>query len=174
MERLGNHVSSETNFCNNRRVVFSVQSVPRSYKKDKEDGLGQSSSGVLSVQLEWELRESLETAIEWLRRDCKKIFTRHSRSWALLEEPPIVQLLKNFPAFYGVCVRTCVCVGDSAVLLVAQCGVYNVSMNPIIQSIPFTGLHISPVCSIVRTDTMCPLSPRISFHFLLLSFVLDA
>jgi hypothetical protein len=22
-------------------------------------------------------------------------------SWALLEEPPIVQLLKNFPAFYG-------------------------------------------------------------------------
>jgi hypothetical protein len=25
----------------------------------------------------------------------------HSRSWALLEEPPIVQSLKNFPAFYG-------------------------------------------------------------------------
>jgi hypothetical protein len=25
----------------------------------------------------------------------------HSRSWALLEEPPIVQILKNFPAFYG-------------------------------------------------------------------------
>jgi hypothetical protein len=24
----------------------------------------------------------------------------HSRSWALLEKPPIVQLLKNFPAFY--------------------------------------------------------------------------
>jgi hypothetical protein len=24
-----------------------------------------------------------------------------SRSWALLEEPPIVQPLKNFPAFYG-------------------------------------------------------------------------
>jgi hypothetical protein len=23
------------------------------------------------------------------------------RSWALLEEPPILQLLKNFPAFYG-------------------------------------------------------------------------
>jgi hypothetical protein len=25
----------------------------------------------------------------------------HSRSWALLEEPPIVQPLKNFPAYYG-------------------------------------------------------------------------
>jgi hypothetical protein len=25
----------------------------------------------------------------------------HSWSWALLEKPPIVQLLKNFPAFYG-------------------------------------------------------------------------
>jgi hypothetical protein len=25
----------------------------------------------------------------------------HSRSWALLEKPPIVQPLKNFPAFYG-------------------------------------------------------------------------
>jgi hypothetical protein len=28
------------------------------------------------------------------------IFT-HSWSWAFLEKPPIVQLLKNFPAFYG-------------------------------------------------------------------------
>jgi hypothetical protein len=27
--------------------------------------------------------------------------THHSRSWALLEKPPIVQLLKSFPAFYG-------------------------------------------------------------------------
>jgi hypothetical protein len=25
----------------------------------------------------------------------------HSRSLGLLEKPPIVQLLKNFPAFYG-------------------------------------------------------------------------
>jgi hypothetical protein len=25
----------------------------------------------------------------------------HSVTWALLEKPPIVQLLKNFPAFYG-------------------------------------------------------------------------
>jgi hypothetical protein len=25
----------------------------------------------------------------------------NSWSWALLEKPPIVQLLKNFPAFYG-------------------------------------------------------------------------
>jgi hypothetical protein len=32
---------------------------------------------------------------------CKKLSITHSRSWALLEKPPIVQLLKNFPAFYG-------------------------------------------------------------------------
>jgi hypothetical protein len=25
----------------------------------------------------------------------------HSWSWALLEKPPVVQLLNNFPAFYG-------------------------------------------------------------------------
>jgi hypothetical protein len=28
-------------------------------------------------------------------------YDTHSRSWALLEKSPIVQLLKNFPAFYG-------------------------------------------------------------------------
>jgi hypothetical protein len=27
--------------------------------------------------------------------------TTHSRSWALLEKPPVVQPLKNFPVFYG-------------------------------------------------------------------------
>jgi hypothetical protein len=31
----------------------------------------------------------------------KDLKTTHSWSWALLEKPPIVQLLKNFPAFYG-------------------------------------------------------------------------
>jgi hypothetical protein len=39
MERLGKHVSEETNSRNNRRTVFSVRSVPRDYKKDKEDHL---------------------------------------------------------------------------------------------------------------------------------------
>jgi hypothetical protein len=29
------------------------------------------------------------------------VLKRHSRNWGLLEKPPIVQLLKNFPAFYG-------------------------------------------------------------------------
>jgi hypothetical protein len=29
------------------------------------------------------------------------MFSIHSWSWALLGKPPIVQLLKNFPAFYG-------------------------------------------------------------------------
>jgi hypothetical protein len=43
MERLGKHVSAETNSRNNRRAVFSVRSVPRGYKKDKEDCLSQSS-----------------------------------------------------------------------------------------------------------------------------------
>jgi hypothetical protein len=33
---------------------------------------------------------------------CNSSFlTHHSWNWALLEKPPIVQLLKNFPAFYG-------------------------------------------------------------------------
>jgi hypothetical protein len=31
----------------------------------------------------------------------KSFYLLNLRSWALLEEPPIVQLLKNFPAFYG-------------------------------------------------------------------------
>jgi hypothetical protein len=29
------------------------------------------------------------------------LITTHSRNWALLEKPPIVQLLKNLPTFYG-------------------------------------------------------------------------
>jgi hypothetical protein len=31
----------------------------------------------------------------------RKSSLTHSQSWALLEKPQIVQLLKNFPAFYG-------------------------------------------------------------------------
>jgi hypothetical protein len=56
MEPLGKHVSAETNSRNNRRAVFSVRSVPKGYKKDKEDRLRQSSSGVPSEQLveSWE------------------------------------------------------------------------------------------------------------------------
>jgi hypothetical protein len=34
MERLGGHVSAETNSHNNRGAVFSVPFVPRGYKKD--------------------------------------------------------------------------------------------------------------------------------------------
>jgi hypothetical protein len=44
MEQLSKHVSMETNIRNNRRAVFSVQSVLRGYKKDKEDRSNQSSS----------------------------------------------------------------------------------------------------------------------------------
>jgi hypothetical protein len=41
MEPLGKHVSSEMNSRNNRRFVFSMWSVPKGYKKDKEDHLSQ-------------------------------------------------------------------------------------------------------------------------------------
>jgi hypothetical protein len=37
MEQLSKHVSVDTNLSNKRRGVFSVQSVPRGYKKDKEN-----------------------------------------------------------------------------------------------------------------------------------------
>jgi hypothetical protein len=37
MEQLSKHVSAETNSRNNRRAVFSVRSVLRGYKNDKED-----------------------------------------------------------------------------------------------------------------------------------------
>jgi hypothetical protein len=37
MERLGKHISAETNSRNSTRAVFSVRSVPRGYTKDKED-----------------------------------------------------------------------------------------------------------------------------------------
>jgi hypothetical protein len=43
MERLGKHVSAETNSRNNKRAVISVRSVSRGYKKDKADSLSQLS-----------------------------------------------------------------------------------------------------------------------------------
>jgi hypothetical protein len=43
MEWLHKHVSIEINTRNNRRAVFSVQSMLRGYKKDKEDGLSKLS-----------------------------------------------------------------------------------------------------------------------------------
>jgi hypothetical protein len=43
MEQLSKHVSAERNSRINRRAVFSVQSVPRGYKKDKVDRLSQLS-----------------------------------------------------------------------------------------------------------------------------------
>jgi hypothetical protein len=43
MERLHKHVSAEMNSRNKRRAVFSLQSVPRGYKKDKEGRLSQLS-----------------------------------------------------------------------------------------------------------------------------------
>jgi hypothetical protein len=40
IEQLSKRVSAETN-SRNRKAVFSVRSVPRGYKKDKEDRLRQ-------------------------------------------------------------------------------------------------------------------------------------
>jgi hypothetical protein len=48
MERQDKHVSEKTNSSNNRRAVFSLPSVPRGYKKNKDDRLNKSSSGVSS------------------------------------------------------------------------------------------------------------------------------
>jgi hypothetical protein len=42
-ERVGKRVSAETNSRNNRRAVFSVRSMPKDYKKGKEDRLSQLS-----------------------------------------------------------------------------------------------------------------------------------
>jgi hypothetical protein len=43
MELLGKHVSAEMNAHNNRGGAFSVRSVPKGYKKDKEDRWSQLS-----------------------------------------------------------------------------------------------------------------------------------
>jgi hypothetical protein len=70
MERLNKHVSEKTNSRNDRRALFSVQSVPRGYDKAKEDCLIQSSFEAPASQdmnlgaEELELRESLEMAVE--------------------------------------------------------------------------------------------------------------
>jgi hypothetical protein len=50
MERFGNHVSAERNSRNNRKVPFSVRSVPRGYKKSNEDHLSQLSFGTPAWQ----------------------------------------------------------------------------------------------------------------------------
>jgi hypothetical protein len=42
-ERLGKHVSGATKSRDNRRAVFSVRSLPRGYKEDREDRLSQLS-----------------------------------------------------------------------------------------------------------------------------------
>jgi hypothetical protein len=40
-------------------------------------------------------------AYAWETRRFTIVTITHSWSWAVLEKPPIVQLLKKFPAFYG-------------------------------------------------------------------------
>jgi hypothetical protein len=43
---------------------------------------------------------SVVTLQPWIDLNAHNLYT-YLRSWALLEKPPIVQPLKNFPAFYG-------------------------------------------------------------------------
>jgi hypothetical protein len=50
MEQLSKQVSEEMNTRNNRRAVFSVRSVPRGYKQDKEFRLSQLSSETPACQ----------------------------------------------------------------------------------------------------------------------------
>jgi hypothetical protein len=72
MEQLSKQVSVETNTRNNREVVFSVRSVPRCYKKDKEDRLSKFSFETPACQymsleaeeLNWKSRESIESAFQ--------------------------------------------------------------------------------------------------------------
>jgi hypothetical protein len=52
MERLGTHISMETNSHNNRRAVFSVQFMPSGYKMDKKGRLRELSFEMPA----WELR----------------------------------------------------------------------------------------------------------------------
>jgi hypothetical protein len=42
MEQLSKHISAEKNTRNNRRAVFSVRSLLRGYKKDKDNRLSES------------------------------------------------------------------------------------------------------------------------------------
>jgi hypothetical protein len=81
MERSGEHVSAEPNSRNNRRDVFSVPSLPKGYKKDKENRLSQLSFKMPACQdmtfgaealLPGEWLESLEMAVGCLRRENKK------------------------------------------------------------------------------------------------------
>jgi hypothetical protein len=62
VEWLGNHVSAETNSRNNRGAVFSVWSVPRGYRKEKENRLSKSSSGIPSEQLVESWEEGVESS----------------------------------------------------------------------------------------------------------------
>jgi hypothetical protein len=41
----------------------------------------------------------MKSPIFWDMTPCSPL--KINRRWALLEKPPVVQLLKNFPTFYG-------------------------------------------------------------------------
>jgi hypothetical protein len=52
---------------------------------------------IVEQSMEWRLAEETEVLGENLPQHTYLL--TYSWSWALLEEPPILQLLKNFPAF---------------------------------------------------------------------------
>jgi hypothetical protein len=58
MEQLNKHVFAEAYTHNNRGAVFSVRSVPRGYKKNKEDRLSQLSFETPACQdMSWGVEE---------------------------------------------------------------------------------------------------------------------
>jgi hypothetical protein len=61
MEQLNKHVSAEENTRNSGGAALSVRSVPRGYKKDKEDCLNQLSSETPACQdMSWEAEDKIE------------------------------------------------------------------------------------------------------------------
>jgi hypothetical protein len=72
LERLGKHVSAQTNSRNDGRAVFSLRSVPRDYKKDRNERLSKLSFDTPASQdmslgaeeLSGELMDSVVMAVE--------------------------------------------------------------------------------------------------------------
>jgi hypothetical protein len=93
---------------NSRLKVQTVSSYfvffARYYKRDqiKEDPMDMQGIGKKPLR-SFGLKTLKErNRLEYFRRDQRIILKlTRSWSWALLEKPPIVQPLRNFPAFYG-------------------------------------------------------------------------